>query len=79
MLWSQGSQDAPDAEFTALRAESIRQNLMPLFEEDKYRELTTDEEIFLKHYSARNGSYRHVLLKRQKTGSLSVQAGYPRC
>ncbi|MBF9015920.1 MULTISPECIES: alpha/beta hydrolase [unclassified Oceanispirochaeta] len=52
MLWSQGSQEPLDTEFTALRAESIRKNLMPLFEEDKYRELTSDEEIFLKHYSA---------------------------
>ncbi|MDC7232653.1 MAG: alpha/beta hydrolase [Spirochaetales bacterium] len=37
-------------DFTSGTAEVIKENMMPLFEEGMYRELSTEEQIFLDHY-----------------------------
>jgi alpha-beta hydrolase superfamily lysophospholipase len=51
-LWAGGNQDVLNADFSSEDVEAVRQNLMPLFEEDFYRDLSSDEQRFLRHYSA---------------------------
>lgn len=52
ILWAGGNKDDLNGTLRSADVQVIRQNLMPLFEEDLYRDLSSDEQRFLNHYSA---------------------------